>query len=85
VNLLEESVHGIPPYTLLENAYWEGEHRHTDVDVDQARIFFPLLDLKWESGWSLHQGLLAISDAYPANAEWLSNWCHSRRIDFNVS
>jgi hypothetical protein len=85
VHLRELSVHGFPPTTLLESAYWACENRYTDVDLDQGRILFPLLDLKWEHGWTLQQGLSTILDAYPADAEWLRKWCQYRSIDFNVS
>jgi hypothetical protein len=85
VHLREESVHGFPPYSLLEGAYSACENRWTDVELDQVRILFPLLDLKWEYGWTLQQGLSRISDAYPGDAEWLRKWCQYRGIDFNVS
>jgi len=84
VHLRDETAHGLPSSTLLESAYWAGEHRHTDVDLDQARVLFPLLDLKWEHGWTLEQGLSAVSNAYPADVDWLRKWCHYRRIDFGI-
>lgn len=85
LHLREESVHGFPPNSLLESAYWACQNRYTDVELDQARILFPLLNLKWEYGWTLQQGLSTILDAYPAETEWLRMWCQYRSIDFNVA
>ncbi|CZR58591.1 uncharacterized protein PAC_08483 [Phialocephala subalpina] len=85
VHLREESVHWFPPNSSLESAYWACENRYTDVDVDQARSLFPLLDLKWEYGWTLQQGLQRILDAYPNDAEGIRKWCQYRSIDFNIS
>lgn len=84
VHLRDESVHGFPPYSLIEGAYWAGVNRFTDVAVDQARILFPLLGLKWEHGWTLSQGLSTIVAASPKDAEWIRKWCHYRSIEFNV-
>ncbi|KAF8859918.1 hypothetical protein BDZ45DRAFT_672854 [Acephala macrosclerotiorum] len=85
VHLREESKHGFPPNSPLESAYWACENRYTNVDIDQARILFPLLDLKWEYNWTLEQGLRRILDACPHESEWISKWCQYRGIDFNVS
>ena len=84
MHLRDESVHGFPLDSPLQNAYWACENRYTDVNEDQARILFPLLDLKWEYGWTLQQGLQRILDAYPSEAGWIRKWCHYRNIDFNV-
>jgi len=84
-HLREESVHGVPPCSLLESAYKACENRSTNIDLDQVRILFPLLDLKWEYGWTLQQGLSIISDAYPADVEWLRKWYQDRNIDFDFN
>lgn len=85
VHLRDQTKHGFPPYSSLESAYWAGENRYTDIGIDQVRVLFPLLDLKWENGWSLQQGLSKILETHPQEAEWLQKWCQYRDIAFNVS
>lgn len=85
VHLREESVHGFPACSLLESAFWACENRYTNVDVDQCRILFPLLDLKWEYGWTLNQGLSRILEVFPGDAASISQWCTYRSIEFDVA
>jgi hypothetical protein len=75
VHLRDETKHGFPPCSILESAYWAGVNRRTEVDIDQARVLFPLLDLKWENGWTLQQGLSKILETHPQDVEWLRKWC----------
>lgn len=85
VHLRDETKHGFPSCSMLESAYWAGERRYTDVDVDQGRVLFPLLGLEWVNGWSLQQGLSKILEACPDDAEWIRKWCKYRDIGLNVS
>ena len=62
---------------------YSGSHgRRCDVDVDEAKALFPLLDLKWVSGWTLQQGLRHIADSYPEEQDFLTKYCEHREIDF---
>lgn len=58
------------------------ENRYSDVDIDQARVLFPLLKLKWQTGWTLQQGLRHIADSYPNDRDTFRKYCHYRNIDF---
>ena len=62
--------------------YTGGEDRYSDVDIDQARILFPVLDLKWHTGWTLQQGLRHIVDKYRDDKGILSQYCRYRGINF---
>ena len=52
-----------------------------DVDVDEAKALFPVLDLKWVSGWTLQQGFRHIADSYPEEQDILIKYCKDRGID----
>ena len=60
------------------------ENRLCDVSIDQARALFPVLGLKWQSGWTLQQGLKHIADAYPEEQDILKEYCRYRGIDFTL-
>ena len=53
-----------------------------DVDVDEAKALFPVLNLKWVSGWTLQQGFKHIADSYPEEQDILIMYCKHRGIDF---
>lgn len=82
--LRDEALGGYPPSTIMEIAYIGGENRYTDVEVDKARALFPLLNLKWEYGWTLQQGLSRIVEAFPEDIVWVRKWCEYRSIDFDI-
>lgn len=41
------------------------ETRYTAVEVDIAKVLFPLLNLKWDYEWSLEDGLRHIEETFP--------------------
>lgn len=53
-----------------------------DVDVDEGKSLFPVLDLKRVSGWTLQQGFRHIADSYPEEQDILIKYCEDRVIDF---
>ena len=57
------------------------ENRLCDVSIDQARALFPVLDLKWQTGWTLEQGLRHIADSCPNDKDILKEYCRYRGID----
>lgn len=65
---------------IFREIYWGCENRLCDVDVDQARALFPVLGLKWVSGWTLQQGLHHITEEYPKDKESLLKYCVYRGI-----
>ena len=52
-----------------------------DVNVDEAKALFPVLDLKWVSDWTLQQGFRHIADSYPEEQDILIKYCKDRGID----
>jgi hypothetical protein len=50
--------------TLLTQIYHGCENRYTDVELDQARALYPILDLEWMKGWSLKEGFRHIQKAF---------------------
>ncbi|KAL8828823.1 MAG: hypothetical protein Q9170_006437 [Blastenia crenularia] len=56
------------------------ENRLSDVEIDQARALFPVLELKWVAGWTLQQGLRHIAEKYPDDRESLLKYCEYRGI-----
>ena len=60
------------------------ENRLCDVSIDQARALYPVLDLKWQTEWTLYQGLRHIADSCPKDRDILQEYCRYRDIDFVV-
>ena len=60
------------------------ENRDCDVSIDQARALFPVLDLKWQTGWTLNQGLSHIASAYSNDKDILQEYCRYRDIGFTI-
>ena len=67
---------------IFHDIYLGCENRNTDVDIDQARALFPVLNLEWQTGWTLDQGLRHIANAYPNEKAALQKYCDYREIDF---
>lgn len=66
---------------LLEDIYYGGENRYTDVEVDHARALFPLLDLKWEYEWTLEDGLRHMERCFPDQRDILWRYCEYRHLE----
>ena len=60
------------------------ENRLCDVSTDQARALYPVLDLTWQTGWTLDQGLRHIADSFPKDQDILQEYCRYRGIDFRI-
>lgn len=71
---------GAGPVTM-DDIYEGCRHRYTDVNVDQARALFPLLNLKWEVGWTLQQGLAHIKATLPEQTTALKDYCSFRGLE----
>ena len=71
--------------SMFVDIYDGTNNRFCDVDIDQARTLFPVLDLTWVSGWTLQQGLKHIADSYPEEQDMLIKYCEYRWIDFPFS
>jgi hypothetical protein len=61
---------------LLAKMYHGCGNRYTDVEVDQARAFYPFLDLQWIGGWSLKDGLSHIQESFPKQRDILEAYCN---------
>ncbi|CAF9937082.1 MAG: hypothetical protein HETSPECPRED_010546 [Heterodermia speciosa] len=68
----------------FHNIYLGCENRNTDIDIDQAKVLFPVLNLKWQTGWTLHQGLRHIADSYPNEKATFQKYCNYRDINFTA-
>ena len=69
---------------LLVDIYHGTENRNCNVEIDKARALFPLLDLKWQTGWTLQQGLQQIANSFPGETDILLKYCDYRNIDFTL-
>ena len=65
---------------LFVDLYTGTVDRNCDVEVDHARALFPLLDLKWQTGWTLEQGLRHIAESFPDERDILTRYCEHREI-----
>lgn len=70
---------------IFPEIYYGCENRLCDVEVDQARALFPILNLRWIPGWTLQQGLNHIAESNPDDKEWLLRYCKYRGIQYNPS
>ncbi|KAJ9144092.1 Monocarboxylate transporter [Pleurostoma richardsiae] len=86
-SLRDPSVTGVPFETeaAVESAHYACQYRYTDVEIDSARVLFPLLGLKWEDEWTLRQGFDRIVDKFPGQTTWVQEWCRYRGIDWTPS
>lgn len=64
----------------MDDIYQGCLDRYTNVDVDQARALYPLLNLKWEVGWTLRQGLAHITATFPEQTAALKDYCNYRNL-----
>ncbi|KIN07092.1 hypothetical protein OIDMADRAFT_174120 [Oidiodendron maius Zn] len=71
--------------STLESAFRGGENRFTDVEVDSVRVLFPLLNLEWQRGWTVQQGLKRLVEKFPGEAEWIQRWCSYRSLEYPAS
>ncbi|KAL8998329.1 MAG: hypothetical protein Q9188_006128 [Gyalolechia gomerana] len=69
---------------IFRMIYCGCENRLCDVETDQARALFPILDLQWVPGWTLQQGLHHIAEKYPDDKEFLVKYCDYRGIRHNM-
>ena len=69
---------------LLVDIYHGTEDRNCNVEVDKARALFPLLGLKWQTGWTLQQGLQQIAKSFPGETDILLKYCDYRDVDFTL-
>jgi hypothetical protein len=70
------------PASALEIAFMGCENRHTNVEVDSVRVLFTLLNLEWENGFSLRDGLVKIVKTFPDEEEWVKRWCSYRSLEY---
>lgn len=68
---------------VLSDIRFGGENRFCDIDIDQARALFPLLGLKWQTGWTLQQGLQRIAEIRPIAKDFVEEYCRYRGIDWS--
>lgn len=69
---------------FLESVYMGCEGRLTDVEVDSARVLFPLFGVPWEQGWTLTDGFAKLVQEHPEEGVWIQRWCDYRGIKFKV-
>lgn len=67
---------------LFVDIYYGCQNRYCDVPIDEARALFPVLDLEWQTGWTLDQGLRHIAGSYPNDKDILQEYCRYLDIDF---
>lgn len=66
---------------LLVGIYHGCENRFTDVEVDQARALYPILNLQWTSGWGLKDGLGHIQESFPEQRDILEAYCKHHSLE----
>ena len=54
--------------------------RHTNVEIDIAKVLFPLLNLKWEYEWTLDDGLHHIEGKYPHELHLLRQYTEYMKL-----
>ena len=82
-NWADSAMETSPQTTQIFHDIYAGcENRYSDVDIDQARALFPVLKLRWQTGWTLKQGLRQIADSYPKDKDTFRMYCQYRNIDF---
>lgn len=77
---------GLRTRDLFVDIYESQLNRYDDVSIDQARALFPLLGLKWQTGWTLQDGLRYIAQSYqePEDVAILKRYCSYRSIALNL-
>ena len=68
---------------IFSDIRFGGENRLCDIGVDQARALFPLLALKWQTGWTLQQGLQRIAEIMADAKDFVEEYCRYRGIDWS--
>ena len=66
---------------VFVDIYSGSGRRACKFKVDEAKALFPVLNLKWVSGWTLQQGFGHIFDSYPEEQDILIEYCKDREID----
>lgn len=64
----------------LNEFYLGCDNRYCDVQVDHARALYPLLDLRWEAGWTLTQGINHMKESFPKQRGTLQKYCSFRNL-----
>lgn len=70
------------PSTPLEIAFMGCVNRHNDVEVDEIRVLFTLLNLEWDKAFSVHDGLVKLIKTFPDEDEWVKRWCAYRSLEY---
>ncbi|KAL9134762.1 MAG: hypothetical protein Q9175_004052 [Cornicularia normoerica] len=70
---------------VFVDIYSGTENRNCDVEIDHARALYPLLDLQWQTGWTLQQGLRQIAECFPDEKDILIKYCEYRGISLSWS
>ena len=56
------------------------ETRYTNIDIDIAKVLFPLLDLKWDYNWTLEDGLRRIEEIFPDQLQLLRGYSRYMKL-----
>ena len=69
---------------ILADIYDGCENRYCDVDIDRIRVLYPILDLEWQTGWTLQEGVDCVKAAFPEHLDILRAYCNYRSLDVNL-
>lgn len=56
------------------------ETRYTTVEIDIAKVLFPLLNLKWDYEWTLEDGLRHVEETFPDQLDLLRNYSEYMKL-----
>lgn len=70
---------------LFVDIYSGTINRNCDVEIDHARALYPLLNLQWQTGWTLQQGFRHIAESFPDEKDILIKYCEPRGISLSWS
>ena len=64
----------IPESQMFNDICRASETKYTQVQIDIAKVLFPLLNLRWEYEWTVEDGLHHIEGTYPDQSQLLRQY-----------
>ena len=69
----------IPESQVFNDICRACETRYTQVEIDIAKVLFPLLNLRWEYEWTVEDGLHHIEGKYPDQSQLLRQYTENMK------
>ena len=69
----------IPESQIFNDICRASETRYTQVEIDIAKVLFPLLNLRWEYEWTVEDGLHHIEGKYPDQSQLLRQYTENMK------